>query len=156
MSRLVDVEHADVVELGLSLRLLMDLRSVEESAQLCIRNTISKVREQPLIQGSLTLRKRESFGSIRAKHFPELLNQELPILSHEEAQSFELPRVLPGAQLGRLEADPAVALVHAAESLLPLVQINHAILAHVDSVEQVLDDGVCGRLLISELVCLEH
>ena len=34
------------------------------------------------------------------------------------------------------------------------MQINHAILAHIDGIEEVLNDGVGGRLLSSELVGL--
>ena len=62
--------------------------------------------------------------------------------------------VLPHAQLGVLEACSAVWSVHAAECLLPLVKVEHAILADVDGVEQILDDRVGGWLLSSKLVGL--
>ncbi len=65
-------------------------------------------------------------------------------------------RVLPRAQLGSPETNLAVSLLHAAESLLPLVQVKHAVLADVNGVEEVLDDRVGGDLLPGQLVGSGH
>ena len=93
---------------------------------------------------------------MRAQHLFELVDEELAVLRHQEADALKLTRVLPHVQRSRLKADLAAALLDATESLLPLVQVKHAILSYVDGVEEVLNDGVGRHFLPRKLVGFRH
>ena len=90
MSRLINVKHADVVVLGLSLRLLVDHGGGKEASQLGVCDGIAKVRKEPLIQRLLALSKCERLLRLRAQRLFEFIDEELAILSHQEANAFEL------------------------------------------------------------------
>ena len=156
MSRLINVKHANVVILGLRLRLLVDHRGGEEASQLSVRDGIAKVRIEPLIQCLLALGKCERLLCLRADHLLEFIDEEFAVFGHQEANAFKLTRVLPHVQRGRLKADLAAALVNASKCLLPLMQVKHTILSNIDGVEEVLDDRVCGDFLPRELVSFRH
>ena len=156
MSRLINVKHANVVVLGLRLRLLVDHGRGKEASQLGVRDGVSKVRIEPLIERLLALSKRERLLRLRADHFLEFIDEELAVFGHQEADAFELTRVLPHVQRGRLKADLAAALVNASKRLLPLMQVKHTVLSNIDGVEEVLDDRVSGDFLPRKLVSFRH
>ena len=102
----------------------------------------------------LSLLEGEGLLRLRAKSFLELIDEELAVLRHQEANALILTRVLPHVQRGGLEADLAATLLNTAEGLLPFVQVDHAIFAHIDSIEKILDDRVCRDLLSRKLMGL--
>lgn len=75
------------------------------------------------------------------------------VLSEEVAHLLVLLRVLPSGETWVLliyfEGEGLAALSHCTESLLPLVQVDVAVLPDVDEVEQVLDDRVGRDFYIS-------
>ena len=60
MPCLINIEHAHVVVFGLHLRLLVDLRSIEQAAKLSVCDCVAEVGVEPVIEGLLALFEGES------------------------------------------------------------------------------------------------
>ena len=138
MSVLVDVEHPHVVNAVAEAALVgtEDLANLEDNSQLFIIKVIEMRLEQGLEDLFGLVIGNNSCGIPPcSNNFFEIFSEQLPILGNEATDAGIVTSVIKGGRGCGFDGELAVALSDQTESLLPLAQIDDAVLPNVNGIK---------------------
>jgi hypothetical protein len=137
MSVLVNIKHPHVVNAVAEAALVgtEDLTDFEDDSQLFIIKVIEMRLEQGLEDLFSLVIGNNSCGIPCSNNFFEIFSEQLPILGNKATDAGIVTSVIKGGGGCGLDRELAVSLSDQTESLLPLTQIDDAVLPNVNGIK---------------------